>query len=107
MIGKTTLNELKKETISNVEAILSKDIKNEIPSDNIIKFQLKMVFIDETIPNTIKYPNLEDSQCLLLSTLVAFISILFNMSYNERKELYIKSIYKIDDEKIKKAINEL
>ena len=86
------MNELKKETVSNVEAILLKDTKNEISSDNFIKFQLKMIFIDETIPNTIKYPDLEDSQCLLLSKLVAFISILLEKNYTSK--VFIKLMMK-------------
>ena len=107
MITKTTLNELKKETLLNVQKILSKDIQDELPYDKIIKFQLKTIFVDKNKPNTLIYPNLEDLQGLLLSKLVSFLSLLLNMSDNERYNLYVQSIYTITDEKIMEIINEI
>ena len=105
MITKTTLNELKKETLLNVQKILSKDKQDELPYDKIIKFQLKTIFVDKNKPNTLIYPNLEDLQGLLLSKLVSFLSLLLNMSDNGRYNLYVQSIYTITDEKIMEIIN--
>ena len=107
MITKTTLNELKKETLLNVQKILSKDIQDELPYDKIIKFQLKTIMVDKNKPNTLIYPNLEDLQGLLLSKLVSFLSLLLNMNDNERYNLYVQSIYTITDEKIMEIINEI
>ena len=53
MEGQIELKELKEETISKANKILSQDIKEELENDKIVKLQIKIIFSEENTSNTI------------------------------------------------------
>ena len=107
MEGQIELKELKEETISKANKILSQDTKEELENDKIVKLQIKIIFSEENTSNTIKYPDIKETHCRLLSKLIELISSVFNISKDKRNNLYEESINKIEDKKIRQTINEL
>ena len=100
-MSETTINkELTVETIRKVNFILFQKTEEETKYDFLLKYILKIIFIQEQNSDTISFPNIPNEVIWLLVKLVELLYILFQKTKKERQEIYKKDSKNIKENNI-------
>lgn len=100
-MSETTINkELTVETIRKVNFILFQKTEEETKYDFLLKYILKIIFIQEQNSDTISFPNIPNEVIRLLVKLVELLYILFQKTKKERQEIYKKDSKNIKENNI-------
>ena len=94
-------------TISKIFSILEQDVKKETKNDSLLKDFIKIMFSKDSESNIIAFPKVEEEHQKLLVKFIELVYSIFQLTKDQRDNLWIIDTQKIKDKNISRLIYEL